>query len=201
VSITEQPKHPGGRPTLYSPELAAAICERMSEGKSLRAVCRSDDMPAASTVHRWLTERPEFQEQYGSACEARTEALFEECLEIADDSEKDVRVEEGEDGPRMVVDWEVINRAKLRVDTRKWMVGKLAPKKYGERLQVEDTRPPSSLLPDLASLDAEKLMLLAKIVAEAKEQRAPVLIGSSSTNGSGAKALNGSGAKRKGRKK
>ena len=63
------------------------------------------------------------------------ERMAEETVEIADDSGLDVVMTE--DGPR--ADGEVVQRAKLRVDTRKWLLSKLAPKRYGDRLQVDAT--------------------------------------------------------------
>ena len=74
------------------------------------------------------------------AREAQADALFDECLEIADDTSGDLTTKEStnEDGtPVLVVNHEHINRSRLRVDTRKWLVAKLAPKKYGERQMLE----------------------------------------------------------------
>jgi hypothetical protein len=56
-----------GRPSDYSLELVTLICAKMGEGESVRSICRDDDMPALSTVFRWLAAHPEFQEQYARA--------------------------------------------------------------------------------------------------------------------------------------
>lgn len=126
----------GGRPSEFTQEIADAICERIAEGESLRTICRDDEMPNRSTVFRWLAARPEFSDQYARAREAQAEALFEDMLEIADDASGDTKIV-GRDGEeREVCDTEFVQRSKLRIDTRKWMAGKLAPKKYGEKLEL-----------------------------------------------------------------
>ena len=73
-----------GRPTAYTPEIGAKICERMGTGKSLRSICRSEDMPKESTVRLWaLDNREGFYPQYARAMETRMEGLADEILEIA----------------------------------------------------------------------------------------------------------------------
>jgi hypothetical protein len=72
------------------------------------------------------------------AREAQTDKLFEECLEIADDTSGDYIEKKNDDGSTFwAVDHENIQRSKLRIDTCKWMAGKLAPKKYGEKVTQE----------------------------------------------------------------
>ena len=73
-----------GRPSIYTPEVAAEICERMAAGESLRSICRSEDMPKESTVRLWaLDNREGFYPQYARAMETRMEGLADEILEIA----------------------------------------------------------------------------------------------------------------------
>jgi hypothetical protein len=73
-------------------------------------------------------------ERYARAKEAALEAMADEMLDIADDVERDT-YEDGEGAVRIAPD--VVNRARLRVDTRKWIMSKLAPKKYGDKLDVD----------------------------------------------------------------
>lgn len=126
-----------GRPSDYTEELALVICERIAEGESLRAICRDDDMPSRTSVFKWLIAHKGFADQYTRAREAQADALFEDILEIADDKSQDVKIV-GED-EREVCNTEFVQRARLRVDARKWMAGKLAPKKYGEKVIQEHT--------------------------------------------------------------
>ena len=80
----------------------------------------------------------DFAHQYARAREEQADRLFEECLAIADDTTDDVvMVADGKGGQVERVNHENIQRSRLRVDTRKWMAGKLAPKKYGDRIITE----------------------------------------------------------------
>lgn len=123
--------------TQYSQETADAICERLSDGESLRAICSDEGMPSKSTVFKWLSEQKAFSDQYAYAREAQADEMFDEILEIADDSASDTI--HGENGDRADTEW--ISRAKLRVDARKWMLSKMAPKKYGDKVTQEHTGP------------------------------------------------------------
>jgi hypothetical protein len=123
-----------GHPTDYTPALVGKICNLIANGRSLRKICLADDMPARQTVFNWLTRYKEFREAYAIAVEQRADVLFEQCLEIADDTGGDFITQQ--DGTTRV-DHENIHRSRLRVDTRKWMAGKLAPKKYGDKVLNE----------------------------------------------------------------
>lgn len=116
-------KPKAGRPTIYSDELAVEICERIASGRSLRNVCLDKDMPAMSTVMDWLNKDDGFSEQYRRACEDRETTHFEEMLTIADE----VLAETAE-----------VAKAKLRIDTRKWVLSRMNPKKYGDKQKDED---------------------------------------------------------------
>ena len=128
-----------GRPSDYSQATADLICSRLCEGESLRSICCDADLPAAGTVFRWLTVHKEFQEQYARAREAQADSLFDEILDIADDGSNDWMERKKGDDVVWVENGEAIRRSVLRVDARKWMAGKLRPKKYGDKLEVEAT--------------------------------------------------------------
>lgn len=120
-----------GRSTEYSQETAEFICLRIANGESLRKIVADPDMPASSTVFKWLSEQKSFSEQYARAREAQMEVMAQEIIDIADDGRNDTYTDE--DGNEHT-NHDVINRSRLRVDTRKWLMSKLAPKKYGDRL-------------------------------------------------------------------
>lgn len=131
-----------GRPSDYSVGLGDAICLLISEGQSLRAVCDQEGMPDKSTVFRWLAKHEEFRDKYARAREAQADEFAEEILDIADDGTNDYTERKNRDGSTVeVVDQEHINRSRLRVDTRKWLMSKMAPKKYGDRVTTELTGP------------------------------------------------------------
>ena len=127
-----------GRPCEYSQEKADEICIRMADGESLRSICRDEHMPDMSTVLRWLgrKELDHFRLQYAHAREVGLEQMAGEILEIADDTRLDTSYNKHGDE---VANNEWIQRSKLRVDTRKWILSKLLPKKYGDRVINEHT--------------------------------------------------------------
>ena len=137
--MTEQAQPHVGRPSEYTPEVAATICGRLAEGISLREICRADDMPGRTTVLRWLSEREEFRGQYAIAREAQADHMADEILEIADDASNDWMLRKQGEDEVQVLNSEHVNRSRLRVDSRKWLLSKLLPKKYGEKLETRTT--------------------------------------------------------------
>jgi hypothetical protein len=93
-------------------------------------------MPASSTVFKWLGLFPSFAEQYARARESQAETLAEDILEIADDARNDWMERRGEEDAGWVANGEHIQRSRLRIDARKWLMSKMAPKKYGEKLDL-----------------------------------------------------------------
>lgn len=124
---------PVGRPAMFSQKLADFICEALAEGHSLRSICKPDNMPNKGTVFRWLANDKAFADQYARAREAQADCLFDDILAIADDGANDSYTD---DEGRTRTDFDVIARSKLRVDARKWMAGKLRPKVYGDKVDV-----------------------------------------------------------------
>ena len=108
-----------GRPSTYTEEMGNLICDKLTEGVSLRKMCMEDGFPAASTVYVWLDRFPDFAERYARAREAATEDMLEDILQIADDDKIDP------------------NDKRVRIDTRKWVMGRLKPKKYGDKQTVD----------------------------------------------------------------
>lgn len=131
-----------GRPTIYTQKLADKICEQLSVGKSLRTVCIADDMPAISTIFEWFRTKEGFSEQYEKAKQESTDAMAEEIQDIADNGTNDWIEIELKDkngrvtGTKEVLNHEHVQRSRLRIDTRKWLMAKMKPKKYGEKLDL-----------------------------------------------------------------
>lgn len=125
-----------GRPTVFTQKLANKICQRIAEGDSVRTIVKDDDMPSSSTIFRWLLDESHkpFWEQYEKARNIQAELMFEELIDIADDGSNDWVIREGKDGEEW---WqqngEALGRSRLRVDTRKWYLSKIVPKKYGDK--------------------------------------------------------------------
>ncbi|MFP9529107.1 terminase small subunit-like protein [Pectobacterium brasiliense] len=132
-------KNKGGRPSDYTEELAEIICLRLAEGESLRSVCSDDGMPSKQAVLRWLARNEEFRAQYVRAKEEGAEAIAEELFDIADDGTNDWMEKLDKDGECIgyQLNGEHVQRSKLRIDTRKWYLSKIMPKKYGDKVQHE----------------------------------------------------------------
>lgn len=127
-----------GRPTVYTPELAQEICEKLAEGMTLREVCRAESMPQESTVRNWaLKDREGFFTQYDEARQIGYHAMADELLEIADSGINDWMERNGEDDAGWQANGEHLQRSRLRVDTRKWMLSKTLPKIYGEKVTTQ----------------------------------------------------------------
>jgi hypothetical protein len=122
-----------GRQSSYTEETASAICTEIASGRSLNSICKDEGMPHMATVFRWLEVNEAFRDKYARAREAQADALFEQILDIADDGKNDTTID---DDGNIRTDHDVIARSRLRVDARKWMAGKLRPKKYGDRLEL-----------------------------------------------------------------
>lgn len=132
-------KHPGGRPTKYTQKLANEICQRIAQGETVRSICRDKKMPSTVTVYSWLLDedKKEFLNQYEKAKNVQAELMFEELLEIADDGSNDWLTKQNKDGSEYdVPNPEVVQRSRLRVDTRKWYLSKVLPKKFGDKLDM-----------------------------------------------------------------
>lgn len=129
---------PAGRPTIYTDELGERICSLIAEGISVREICAADDMPCQKSIYRWLVspDHEQFRQKYTEARQAQAERLAEEILEIADNGTNDYVERLVKDGAVVLADHDHIQRSKLRVDTRKWLLSKLQPKKYGEKVEL-----------------------------------------------------------------
>ena len=127
---------PAGRPSSYNAEIAERICAEIACSEmSLKQICESDpELPAYRTAFLWLARHEEFVQLYARAKRLQAEVIAEGMLDIADDGTNDWTKRLAYKGP--VPDWEVngenINRSRLRVDIRKWLLAKLLPKKYGD---------------------------------------------------------------------
>lgn len=139
-----------GVPGIYSAELAQEICGHIANCISLRAIAAMEGMPTVTTIMNWLADesKPEFLEQYARAREAQADKMAEDILAIADEECTMVRADkhgtkadDGEGNTEVVFDATAVARNKLRVDARKWLASKMAPKKYGDKVQTELTGP------------------------------------------------------------
>lgn len=94
-------------------------------------------MPSVPTVYRWLNSKEEFRDLYARAKQDQLQILADELLPIADTPCEGVRTEISEKFGTKEIRYDMIEHRKIRIDTRKWLMAKLAPKKYGDRIEVD----------------------------------------------------------------
>ena len=103
-------------------------------GESLRGICEDEKMPEASTVCGWVIKNREgFNEQYARARQAQALIWAEDILCISDNDSKDWRVD---DKGNLIIEAENVQRSRLRVDSRKWLLSKVLPKVYGDKVTL-----------------------------------------------------------------
>lgn len=127
------------------------VLEKLVEGNSLRSICAEKGMPAMATFMRWLAEEGEegdkLRERYAHAREAQAETIAEDILTIADEectmvkASKHGSSDDGDGETEVIFDATAVARNRLRVDARKWLLSKLVPKKYGDKVQAEHSGP------------------------------------------------------------
>ncbi|AKG07050.1 hypothetical protein LU276_03965 [Moraxella haemolytica] len=105
-----------GRPTIYSEEIITEFLYRIAKGRSVASVCQDDDMPHRATIYEWLAQYSDFSDRYARASEQRADHYFDEMLDIADKALP-----------------EEVQKAKLQIDTRKWVLARMNPKKYSDK--------------------------------------------------------------------
>jgi hypothetical protein len=123
-----KPRKKIGRPSKYTPELAAEICERLSNGEPLRQICRDDHMPAWTRIYDWMGRDEALSGAIARAREQGADAIAEEALEILDTPPERILTKTGEVIDSGYVTWQR-NRAELRLK----LLAKWHPKKYGDR--------------------------------------------------------------------
>ena len=139
------------------------IFKDISEGMPLRQSLKVRGV-GTNSFYGWVDDNKERLERYTRAREDRQDKLFEEILEIADEKGADVIIKE--DGTE-VTNHEAIQRSRLRTDARKWMLGKMNSKKYGDKIEV-DQNVKGSLNVDLSQYSEEERELLLKLARDRK---------------------------------
>ena len=142
----------------YDPDTKAEICNSiissLEDGKGLATVCRELDFPRVTFLD-WVDADSGLADRYARARARAADVIFEEILGLADDGIADTSIDP-ETG-REIVDHDHIQRSKLRVDARKWVLAKMLPKKYGDKIDIANTHAAPDGGPvqiDVATVDA-----------------------------------------------
>lgn len=163
-----QPKKIGA-PTKYSEALADEICTRISAGKALVKICPELGIGIVS-VWTWLDKYPDFLSKYVRAREVQADVLADEIVAIADELE----IEAKHQGETVTLDVSAtaVQRNRLRVDARKWYASKVAPKKYGDKLDTTVSGPDGGPVQvQVRMSDAERAVKLAYLLDKIKSEK------------------------------
>lgn len=168
---------PSGRLVHFSQEICDAICDRLVDGESLRSICEADGMPHIATVMRWLADpsKKAFCEQYARAREMQMDVFADELAVLHEKAWVPVLDELGapmvdaDNQPYMVVDKSSAAVVKLEADNKKWLMSKMAPKKYGDKLALGGAEDLGPLQIHRDLTDAERAVRLARALNETPE--------------------------------
>lgn len=160
VKNSVKKKHPGGRPTMYTDELAQEICDVVSlSEKGLRRLCEENDhWPDKITIFRWRRDNEQFCTLFDKAKENQMEVQAEELMNIADDIDQNKTMVQ-------------VQHSKLRIETRKWTMERLKPKKYGSRTQTELTGKDGAAIETTNLTADEHRLRIAELLAAGSAQR------------------------------
>jgi hypothetical protein len=129
----------GGRPTKYTTAKAKLICSGVAAGQTLKQIAEALSINY-DTIHEWRNSRPEFSDMLAQARFIRAEHMADEIVEISDESSADWIEWEMRDGQiRGMPNPAAAARARLRVETRKFLMEKWAPKQFGSLQRLELT--------------------------------------------------------------
>lgn len=128
---------PKGRPSSYTDAIADAICDQLKDGGTLNEVCKQPGMPSEATVRTWaLDDVNGFSSKYTRARELGYLKLADEILEIANTPVIGIKTVSKPNGTE-TTEADMIEHRRLQVDTRKWMLSKMLPKLYGDKIAVD----------------------------------------------------------------
>jgi hypothetical protein len=123
-------------------KVADVVCHAIATSSTsipniLKAGYQDNTLPDYNTFARWLNEvgqaGDELRDQYARAKEQQMDFLAEQILEIADTSVEATKTVDSDENGRTTTTTDAVDRSRLKVDARKWLMSKLKPKKYGDR--------------------------------------------------------------------
>ena len=142
----------------YKEETLNKVFDLIESGHSLLKA--SDKVKHKTKVlHQWIEELDK-SNNYARAKETRAELIFEEILSISDNIETGTTIETDSNGKTTVKEGDMIAHRRLKVDSRKWMLGKMLPKKYGDRLEL-DNKHSGEIKTNLSELSTDELLARA----------------------------------------
>ncbi len=155
-----------GRPSSYTQEVADKICSELMQQRSLRQICKDEGMPSEVTVFNWLQSNDQFFKNYARARDVQAEQMADELIDIADELPT-ITVCTPKGNTYETTDSAGVNRNRVRVDTRKWVISKILPKKYGDKLELNAKVETSGMSDE--ELSARIALLLPEVLPSGKQ--------------------------------
>ena len=126
-----QEKKTIGRPTEYTQEKGLKICEKITQGFSLKSIVENDEsLPSLVSIYSWLSNNEDFLNNYARATEQRTEAQLEDLNILGD-----ISIQEAKDADPKSSN-AIVSAYKLKADNMKWVMARMKPKKYGDKIDM-----------------------------------------------------------------
>ena len=151
--MTDKPKAPRksrrslapvtiGQPSAFNQALADTICTQLTEGKTLRQICSEKGMPDTAMVRRWIAEKPLFNLHYSRARIEQSRAWADQIISLSDDMSNDYKDVTTVTGRKVrQVDRPHIERVRLQIETRKWIMARVNKADFGDKTADSDGTP------------------------------------------------------------
>ncbi len=121
-------------PAEWMPKILARMAGLDGEARSLNRICKEPGVPSKGVVLAWVKADPDLADQYAHARAQLMASYAEDIVDIADDNSRDTyEVEDRHGNVREIVDHDVVQRSKLRIEARKWLLSKVGPKVYRDK--------------------------------------------------------------------
>lgn len=151
-------------------ELFTKICNDVIENKTSFNQAILNNKITLTTFYSWLIDDDSLKELYNYAREIRSDTLFEEIIVIADTTEEGIKIKETTKGTE-ILKGDMTDHRKLRVDARKWVVSKMNPKKYGDKVEIDHSSKDGSMSPALSNLSNEDLEKRLELVSKLEKKK------------------------------
>lgn len=179
------------RPSKFDEEIANTILARLRDGESLTRICSEQNMPSRQTFWRWTqgecSAPSSLADCYARARLDQADAFAEQVITIADSLDETIRTEaariiddldrESSTYERDVREAHFLAKrrsteaARLQIDSRKWVSGRMHPRSWGDRVSLEHSTPPDNPLKiDFTNMTDEQLRMAAKLAESLKRE-------------------------------
>ena len=121
----------------YTDDVGIEICARLAAGESLVTICKHPLMPTAMCVYNWLQRHPHFKAMYDDARIQQADFYADAIIEIANNTETGTTIKTRDDGSTEIIEGDMIQHRRLKIDALKWYASKVAPMRWGDRTVVD----------------------------------------------------------------